>query len=448
MQAILRSYRVVTSLYATSQANNTFGCTSQTRLLQRTHSILPRDAVFGFSAMAETRFSDDDLKEFNLPNLHLAFHFAYERYEIYVKKEKERQPPPWTTDQILQKYRFCNLHREHDNVSRTIIGYLRRCKSRTALIFNAINFRRLNQNWTIGSLGLSDPKHYSPADFVNRLETGMRCQLQCEGKGTFNDGAYVIPPPSGARLLLLLNMLEESFTNGIFSAKNLIPGLKIRVSRKTFEQRSNHSVLQRLMELGYVEVSKKFHNFKVFLFALENLLIIPQLDTLSKARGTFGFYSKIRALNGIGPFLAGQICVDVGYIDKKLFDENQLAPAGPGCMRGLNLLYNIDVPKNPNEKTEQRLLQNLRTKQFLIWTRLGYKRPSFGEMSLMTIENLMCEASKYISLTHHSSRRRQKYRKRKSIEHVLTKLEGNSIAPKLEEDARRLKKQRKETEKG
>ena len=60
------------------------------------------------------------LKEFNLRNLKLSFYFAYERYNIYVKKEIEKLKPPWTKDIILQQLRFCNLHREHDNVSRTI----------------------------------------------------------------------------------------------------------------------------------------------------------------------------------------------------------------------------------------------------------------------------------------------------------------------------------------
>ena len=50
---------------------------------------------------------DNSLEEFNLDNLKLAFHFAFERYEIYVKKEKRKLKPPWTKDEILQKYRFC-----------------------------------------------------------------------------------------------------------------------------------------------------------------------------------------------------------------------------------------------------------------------------------------------------------------------------------------------------
>ena len=371
-----------------------------------------------------TEFSTqaDSLEEFDLPNLKLAFQFAYERYEIYLKKEKECLPPPWTEDKILQTYRFCNLHRENDNISRTIINYLQLCTTTKQLIFNAINFRRLNHNWTIGSLGILDTNNYRPVDFVNCLVMALKKQSKCEGVAKFNDGAYVIPPPAGETFGVLLKMLEDSFENGEFD--DLMEGVKVRVSKKTFEHRKNCAILNRMEKKGFVEVTKNFHNFKIFLFSLQNLLILPKLDVISKANGTIGLYSEIRKLNGIGPFLAGQICVDIGYINKQLFDENELAPAGPGCMKGLNLLYNMDVPKNPNEKIEQLLLKNIRKKQFQIWKILGYEVPSFGKMSLMTIENLMCEASKYIGLVHSlsiggkPSRGRKKYKKRKTIEEV------------------------------
>ena len=82
-------------------------------------------------------------------------------------------------------------------------------------------------------------------------------------------------------------------------------------------------------------------------------MIIDRLEKICSANPTFGLYSEIRKLNGIGPFLAGQICVDIGYVNRAIFDEEELAPAGPGCMKGLGLLYHMDVPPNPNEKIEQ-----------------------------------------------------------------------------------------------
>jgi hypothetical protein len=42
-----------------------------------------------------------------------------ERYAIFKRKEAN-EPKPWTTDPILKEYRFCNVHRENDKVTRWI----------------------------------------------------------------------------------------------------------------------------------------------------------------------------------------------------------------------------------------------------------------------------------------------------------------------------------------
>jgi hypothetical protein len=51
--------------------------------------------------------------------LHYLYHWIKEREQIRIKKEMGL-PPPWTGDPILQSYRFCNVHREHDKVTRWI----------------------------------------------------------------------------------------------------------------------------------------------------------------------------------------------------------------------------------------------------------------------------------------------------------------------------------------
>lgn len=44
------------------------------------------------------------------------FKTAKERYDIYLHRDAN-QPPPWTDNPIFQKYKFCNLFREHDKVT-------------------------------------------------------------------------------------------------------------------------------------------------------------------------------------------------------------------------------------------------------------------------------------------------------------------------------------------
>lgn len=44
------------------------------------------------------------------------FKFAQERYSIFLKRQAG-ESPPWTSDEILATYRFCNLYREDDKVT-------------------------------------------------------------------------------------------------------------------------------------------------------------------------------------------------------------------------------------------------------------------------------------------------------------------------------------------
>ena len=47
--------------------------------------------------------------------------YIFERHRIYKKKELFKLPPPWTEDEIFQKYRFTNVRRELDRESKWLI---------------------------------------------------------------------------------------------------------------------------------------------------------------------------------------------------------------------------------------------------------------------------------------------------------------------------------------
>ena len=329
------------------------------------------------------------LKEFNLRNLKLSFYFAYERYNIYVKKEIEKLKPPWTKDIILQQLRFCNLHREHDNVSRTIISCLNLLKNNVKqLIFNAINFRRLNNNYTIVKVSqVLNLSTYTPLKYVQSIECGYEEQLQYEGAATYFDSAYVIAPIGGEYYRQLILRLPIYYGTN----KNCC----IRISNASYEKEKD--LFDKIKEKIHLEIVKKRTNLKICLFGIANLDIIEHhLDNIRKSKNSMGLFKEIEKISGIGEFIAGQIAVDIGYIRKDLFDENELAPAGPGCKKGLNLLYIEEVKQSANMNYVQNLLKNIYAKQDIIWKYFNYEKPTFGTMSLMTIENLMCETSKYI----------------------------------------------------
>jgi hypothetical protein len=225
----------------------------------------------------------------------------------------------------------------------------------------------------------------------------------------------ISPPSSGTTISEVAKVLREK------GGLRLRPGAQIRCGEKKPKWDAIYRALERHSQIEYQPASP---NFKIMLFAIQNLSIIKQLDAICAAPKTHGLYTEIRKIDGIGAFMAGQICVDIGYIDKELFDENELAPAGPGCIKGLNYLHkgselNPESATAAQEEKVQSLLKNIRDKQELIWKHFNFSAPTFGTMSLMTIEILMCDASKYISLTlDPKTKGRQRYRQRPRVEQV------------------------------
>ena len=96
-------------------------------------------------------------------------------------------------------------------------------------------------------------------------------------------------------------------------------------------------------EIDFVITSKRT-NLKLCLFGIANIDIIERhLNDIADATSSIDLFKRIVKIDGVGEFLAGQIAVDIGYVRKDLFDENELAPAGPGCKEDLNMVYKTTV---------------------------------------------------------------------------------------------------------
>lgn len=59
------------------------------------------------------------------PGVERLFGYARERYNIHLRR-LDGEPPPWTEDLILRQYRFCNIFREDDRVTRWMREHLTR----------------------------------------------------------------------------------------------------------------------------------------------------------------------------------------------------------------------------------------------------------------------------------------------------------------------------------
>lgn len=55
-----------------------------------------------------------------MDNYEQLVYWIRERYDVYLKKEIERKPKPWSSDPVFQRVYFCNVHRENDRVTKWI----------------------------------------------------------------------------------------------------------------------------------------------------------------------------------------------------------------------------------------------------------------------------------------------------------------------------------------
>lgn len=112
------------------------------------------------------------------------WYFINERESIRLKKESGA-PRPWTKDPILNEYRFCNVFRRHDRVSRWLIhNWYEPNKDHPNLWFAAVVARQINWTPTLEKIGF--PHSWNP-DRVYKIMS----EIKASGEKLYT-GAYVI----------------------------------------------------------------------------------------------------------------------------------------------------------------------------------------------------------------------------------------------------------------
>lgn len=104
-----------------------------------------------------------------MSNAEQVAYWITEREKIRVKKETG-VPPPWTKDPILRRYRFCNVHREDDKVTRWIAHNWRNPHVASPLFVAAVVLARM-VNWpaTLAKIGFPEP--WNTESIVSAIQT-------------------------------------------------------------------------------------------------------------------------------------------------------------------------------------------------------------------------------------------------------------------------------------
>lgn len=208
--------------------------------------------------------------------------FIIEREKVRVAKENGK-PRPWTKDPILGKYRFCNVHRENDRVTRWLRDvWYPTFASDPDVWFTAVVARLFNNPDTLEEIR-----------------------------------PYILPwKPEKVRAILdaRKNRREKVFNAAYIVSTNGVAMEKVQY------------IIYKVLGLLWAERAN----------------MRPKVgDTLGV------YHDMLMQFDGLGSFIAAQVIADLKYVSKcplsKAKDWYTFAASGPGSRRGLNRVMERDV---------------------------------------------------------------------------------------------------------
>jgi hypothetical protein len=266
--------------------------------------------------------------------------FAAERHAIYLQRVAG-EPPPWTNDPILRCYRFTNVYRAADRVSQQLISQV--------------------QYDAVGRSAVDVALRTLLFKVFNRSST-WRLLLETTGDVTadsFNVTAYT-------------DVLDAAMAAGekVYSAAYIIPPVPASGSGR------KHA--------GHLQL-------------LDRMLRSGGIDRLTRAPSLAAVYEQLRRWPGFGPFLAYQLTIDLNYSTAIDFDENEFVVAGPGALDGISKCFATASRTRPEAVIHAvwRAQQDAFAERGLDFAGL-WGRP----MSLIDVQNVFCEISKYARVAH------------------------------------------------
>lgn len=281
-------------------------------------------------------------------------YFARERENIRKLKESSA-PPPWTADIIFQLYRFCNLRRRDDRVSRWLRKHVLLQKYidydlRSFLQFSA--WARL-MNW--------------PPTVEAAIAEGFypRHRLNWKGLGKFVD--------------------QRGKKQKVFTGAFMLPASKVKGKKKG-------------KFISELVVGK---NLAGVVGELQKVFAKP--PALRSCKEVWFILRKCKFL---GFFLSGQIVADWSYTSllNRASDLYTWAAQGPGSKRGFNRVMGRPIKTKISQEEWDQTLPLWRRE---IISALG---PEYEDLDLQSCQNVLCECDKYLRVKNGEGRPRAKYR--------------------------------------
>ena len=266
----------------------------------------------------------------------LYWYFACERQNIFIKK-LNGEPSPWTTDEILQNYKFCNSYRVNDRVSQYLLKnviYNGKKYSNDDMLFRILLFKLFNKESTWELL----------------LDHFQDITLK-----TFNKEEYS-------------KVLEEAISNGV----KIYNDAYISCANKAFGYDRKHD--------NHLELLNKMFN------------IDKMQKKIIKCKTMKEGFDIIKSYPLIGNFMAYQLVTDINYSEAVNWKEDEFTVAGPGSLRGIKKCF-IDKGDLSNENIIRYMYEH-QDKEFKRLN-LNFKRIGNRPLQLIDCQNIFCELDKY-----------------------------------------------------
>lgn len=287
-------------------------------------------------------------------NLKMFFYWINERHKMHIKKEKGDRWP-WTKDPILQKYKFTNVFRNLDAVTKELhtrvdFGYYSRRKRSeieyTDLLFRICLFRMFNHPDTYSDFVDSGLHKYWNIPQARKVLN----ERKKKGKQIFT-GAYIITN-SGS---------TEPKTELMISAIS-----KLFLSRRSIFEEVHHC---RSLQAAHKVMTK-----------------YPM----------------------IGDFIAYELVTDFRWtpILNQASDIMEWANPGPGARRGLSRIWYDDIKYKGSTQDcieRMKLLLQLSSRPRVLWSHMS-------SLEMRDIEHSLCEFDKYMRVKNGEGRPRSKYK--------------------------------------
>lgn len=331
--------------------------------------------------------------------------FVMDRYRVHKRKDVKCLPAPWTTNPVLQEYKFTNVRREHDRQTRYLIDNITRNPELTLedKIVNSFLFRAWN-NWaTLKDFG-----------FPYKAEQLYSPELKEKVRPIYQSRNYREP--------------DRLWYNNAYNQGGTKHAWKFPAG-DGYQRAYKESEAKKYSDW---EPDIPLRPFHVGVWLGKQHIV----EKLLNAKDQQEAFDIIKSVRGFADFLAYQVFVDLTYIKDFPFSENEFTIAGPGCKRGLDYIFidrdgmtyeeclfwlrdHIDcvgtgkycVGLFNNDDLDNWCFQHCEAFHLYMPDKLFSDLPDYDRcMNVMSLENCMCELSKYIKAVKGIGRPRNKYK--------------------------------------